>query len=505
MLLVVNSEGSCKLLKFRAILAWLIVSLVCSGSALAADESVIDHFSEKDSSNFSPSDVREYWFGIYFKNSRVGYVHQQLDQDESYRGFITSRTKEHIELSGGVKVTAIQELLFEPEAPYRLARAYYEKRRGSVTISTSYERGSTGATLTRTSSGTSSQQAFEVIDFTLNDLLAVERTLTSQSFSGSTFEYSSLDTQNFGLKKFTVQVDARGSLPLSTEPSAEFAITLSSKQSTAAIHHLLDGDGRAVLISLGGDFTAKRESRAVARSVSAMADLRDLAQAKIDRRLRQPERIQQLVLELSGSRLETLPTDVRQRLFRDNSSGSLFLQTNATKRLPRVEEPNLAQRYLGDTLDYPVNDDRIRSLSKKALKGAASDGEKIAKLVRFVSVFLEDSDSAHLSVLESIEKRKGNCKDHARLFATLARAAGFPSREVTGLVYADQSKMEFDPHSWNEVYVNGRWVPVDSTFERIGLGPTYISFGSEQAGMTALVSAMGEMVFKVVRVSYQET
>jgi hypothetical protein len=64
------------------------------------------------------------------------------------------------------------------------------------------------------------------------------------------------------------------------------------------------------------------------------------------------------------------------------------------------------------------------------------------------------------------EKLEGDCTEHGVLLAAMARVVGIPSRVAVGLVYA-QRLGAFGYHMWAEVYVGGRWVPLDGT---LGLG-----------------------------------
>ena len=43
-----------------------------------------------------------------------------------------------------------------------------------------------------------------------------------------------------------------------------------------------------------------------------------------------------------------------------------------------------------------------------------------------------------LTVADIMEKKSGDCTEHALLFVTLARALGIPAREVSGIYYADE-------------------------------------------------------------------
>jgi transglutaminase/protease-like cytokinesis protein 3 len=52
-----------------------------------------------------------------------------------------------------------------------------------------------------------------------------------------------------------------------------------------------------------------------------------------------------------------------------------------------------------------------------------------------------------------------NCSGYATLFATLARAAGLPTKIET------QVSTQPSFHFWNQVYINGGWRVVDTTFD----------------------------------------
>ena len=105
-------------------------------------------------------------------------------------------------------------------------------------------------------------------------------------------------------------------------------------------------------------------------------------------------------------------------------------------------------------------------------------------------------------MLDILRNRKGTCKDRARLLTSLGRSIGLPTREVTGLVYSGDQAKTFSPHTWNEVLLDGKWVSVDSTFNRFNVNPTYISFGSGEKGMTNFTRSIGQFKFKVVDVGY---
>jgi hypothetical protein len=80
--------------------------------------------------------------------------------------------------------------------------------------------------------------------------------------------------------------------------------------------------------------------------------------------------------------------------------------------------------------------------------------------------------------MDLIKSRKGECSAHALLFTTLARAAGIPAREAWGWMYMGDTYQSFGGHAWNEVILDGQWVPVDAVFRQIQLDVGHIQAGS---------------------------
>jgi hypothetical protein len=87
-----------------------------------------------------------------------------------------------------------------------------------------------------------------------------------------------------------------------------------------------------------------------------------------------------------------------------------------------------------------------------------------------------------------MESRRGDCTEYSVLLAALARARGIPARVAMGLVYTRQS---FAYHMWDEVYLSGRWVPIDATLGRGGIGAAHLKIAhSSFDGPTAYNSLL---------------
>tara|TARA_B100000989_G_scaffold142368_1_gene106031 strand:+ start:476 stop:2014 length:1539 start_codon:yes stop_codon:yes gene_type:complete len=145
------------------------------------------------------------------------------------------------------------------------------------------------------------------------------------------------------------------------------------------------------------------------------------------------------------------------------------------KYLVEVGSPQLLEKvsnndvnfYLKSSSRYPSNSSKIINFAKKVINNEKSDELKIEKLMNFVSEYIEDDyESNSESVLDIIDKKKGDCTEHSLLFTTMARSIGLPTREVTGWAYDGNKKYVL--HAWVEVAMNVDnvfyWVPIDPTW-----------------------------------------
>ncbi len=111
-------------------------------------------------------------------------------------------------------------------------------------------------------------------------------------------------------------------------------------------------------------------------------------------------------------------------------------------------------------------------------------------LERATRELITKPDYAHgfASAAETIDSGAGDCTEHALLLAALARARGIPARVVTGLVYVDR---KFLFHMWTKVYIDGRWIPLDGTLARGGIGAAHLKLShSNLQGASAFGSML---------------
>jgi hypothetical protein len=119
------------------------------------------------------------------------------------------------------------------------------------------------------------------------------------------------------------------------------------------------------------------------------------------------------------------------------------------------------------------DDPRIAEKSKEILKGQRNSLRAAEEISNWVYNNLEKVPTVSIpNALDVLKTKRGDCNEHATLFAALARAAGIPTKIAFGIVYLDG---KFYYHAWDEVFV-GRWVAVDPTFGQFPADASHIRF-----------------------------
>lgn len=112
--------------------------------------------------------------------------------------------------------------------------------------------------------------------------------------------------------------------------------------------------------------------------------------------------------------------------------------------------------------------DKATELAKKLTRSAKSDKEKVEVIYEYIIGTIKYDTALASSELtdylpdidRTLEGKKGMCYDYASLFASMLRSVDIPTKLVMGSTdYVDVY------HAWNEVYLNGKWVTIDTTVD----------------------------------------
>jgi hypothetical protein len=106
----------------------------------------------------------------------------------------------------------------------------------------------------------------------------------------------------------------------------------------------------------------------------------------------------------------------------------------------------------------------------------------------------------------------GDCTEHAVLLAALCRTRKIPARVAAGLVYVQANEERHMPqgfayHMWTEAWLNNRWVPLDATLGRGGIGAAHIKLSdtnldgvSPLEALLPVMNVLGQLDLAVVEV-----
>jgi len=185
-------------------------------------------------------------------------------------------------------------------------------------------------------------------------------------------------------------------------------------------------------------------------------------------------------------------------IYKDSStvlSGNVLTITKMKKQ--HLKENTYKLPYTGDLLRAYILPDRwVRSdfepLARTGRIYARSMEQNPYRLTNYLksyvfSLIRSEPLFALLDTERLINYRSGDALGRAAMFATYARAAGLPTRLVSGLVYVNGF---FYFHQWNEVWLD-TWVPVDASFNQFPADVTHIPL--KEGAMDDIISIIGDL------------
>jgi len=193
-----------------------------------------------------------------------------------------------------------------------------------------------------------------------------------------------------------------------------------------------------------------------------------------DRPIPRPRKLEALAISLSPHEPSApaiqLPADPFQQVKRKGNALLVRIRRAHGDAARSYQLPYAGKEHaalLAPTAWLETRDPLIIQMSEEAV-GGETDALKAARRIEaYVGRVVEEKTlgMGFATALETARQKAGDCTEHAVLTAALARAAGMPSRVVTGLAYGSvesgDAERKFYYHMWTEVYV-GQWLPLDA-------------------------------------------
>ena len=234
-----------------------------------------------------------------------------------------------------------------------------------------------------------------------------------------------------------------------------------------------------------------RTTRQVALSQSKGVDVGQLTLVPVDRPLADPHEsahIRYRAHLLNDDPVKAFPQALGQKVTRVDQHTAILDITPVTPNTPLagvvVPPPETSDLEPNNLIQS--DDARVTMYAKGIAPGKTAPWEVALEIETFVHQNIREKNfsQAFATAAEVAQHMEGDCTEHAVLLAAIARAKKIPARVVMGLVYIP-SKQSFGYHMWDEVYVNSRWVPLDGTLGKGGIGGGHIKIAtSSLAGST---------------------
>ncbi|HEQ60430.1 MAG TPA: transglutaminase domain-containing protein, partial [Firmicutes bacterium] len=396
----------------------------------------------------------EQWMGIYLQGQRAGTTHLALEPVAAtaplYAEGLRYRFVESLSVQGLATETvgwlredfSLGRFRFEFQGP--------DATGGRLVCSGHVEETPAGNPLLKVaveSEGTVTEREFVLEEpcylSSASHLPALRQSLRP----GAEFTWLVFDPVSQSLAPMSFRVEGRGQRTAlgQTYEAAKIVMTF---QGIEQISWMTDRGLRLRDQALENLMVAEIESAEEASQVSPMADwgsdisdlmlnLIDELKVQLQGRIPQPRRCKRLLLEVSGiSPRDVVVDGYWQRLIQPRTEPSAPKEGFQIEIALRPEhspdeplEPYLEAGFLVQA-DAPA----IVEQASRIVQGLATDREKAARLCQWVFDELDRSSVRFTlpSAVEVLNSRKGDCNEHATLFAALARAAGLATKIAVG-------------------------------------------------------------------------
>lgn len=152
------------------------------------------------------------------------------------------------------------------------------------------------------------------------------------------------------------------------------------------------------------------------------------------------------------------------------------------QRLTQQPPPDVS--YLQPAKYIESDADEIVRLARHIERSYADDEERLRAAFLTPQQMIQYRRQSTRGALYAVSARQGDCTEYAALFVAIARAMGYPARITSEFLFTEHREFSQPNHHAAEVYLNGRWVPVDAN---LALDPKFgYGFGVGQQSKVVL-------------------
>lgn len=265
-----------------------------------------------------------------------------------------------------------------------------------------------------------------------------------------------------------------------------------------------------------GKILLYRTTKEVALGPAAVAQLPDIAVKQlvhVKKRIPRPyatsSAVYRVTVKGEDDVSKTFVSDARQQI--KSVKGNSFDLHIHSQRGPGTEdgEDKIGPQFTDSSYFINCDDARVKQLARKAVGAEKDAWKKALRIEKWVHDHMTVRQDESLATADHVARTlSGDCTEYSMLTAAMCRAEGVPSRTAIGLIYADvDAKPVFAFHMWTEVWIKGRWIPIDATLGEGYVGATHLKITDHSWNDTRtlqpllpLLRVLGRLSIDVVRV-----
>ena len=485
-------------LRWAVVLVWLVLVGVLVRSQLGTEQVSpgVAEVLEPVASAPGAADTEEAWMGVYMRDRKIGYTHHQfLPTADGYR------IEEQSVLRATVLETA-QTIRFSAGGTtgrdFALKEFDVSLKSGVGDLKVNGRVGARGISIDMDVGEETRTQELP-LDGPIYLPVGARRSLWASGMAaGRRVQMRVFDPSTMQSQPVDLQVEERVALDWNGKKVDAWRVRESFHGIETKIW--LDDQGRTLREEGPMGLVTIRESAEQAVSAGwgkdGGLDLMAAVAIPVKHPLAAPREQRSLVLKLGGESGLRPPDDDRQsyrdgvvRIVREDDAA------RASFVLPYAGREWAAD--LGATTFLQSDHPKVRAKAASILARETDARRAAVRLRKWVYENLEKTPVASIpNALQVLEMGRGDCNEHAVLFAALARAAGLPARVVAGAVYVDGV---FLYHAWDEVWLGEQWWSVDAAFDQMPVDATHLKLvtgGPEEH--IAMLPVIGRLSIEVL-------
>lgn len=239
------------------------------------------------------------------------------------------------------------------------------------------------------------------------------------------------------------------------------------------------------------DISLNLSNRTVNNSIALVDAIQEKGVKAVELRVRIGNKRDLMTVKTKDGRLEKPiylrfgPGEYKITVLKSSQEGKKYSGDIGTAEFTVMNTDKKENKYLFPAFYVDSDHPKIIALAKEITKDCKTDFERmraihdwVAKNIAYDIEAVINDDVKGYKASETLETKKGVCQDYSLLVAALHRAIGMQARLIYGMAVIPNDKSGVDlkafvgmQHAWNEIWIDGKWVPEDVTWDAGDIDP----------------------------------